>query len=194
MRLVCATGFLFFALSANVYAQASAQINNPLSSVREDFNESAVVARVNIRKTKLDGCDDYACEFKVVSTVMRVFKGNVRRGQSLTFSARCDKGFNYDNLRGDTIVFLTSFVNRRKGPFQILPDYFSIHQYSPGLVRKITIVARTPHKRRRLTAALPNISLPASRWRVFRMKLNRAASLGGSLLIARMTFEVEITQ
>jgi hypothetical protein len=96
--------------------------------------------------TKLDGCDDYACEFKVVSTVTRVFKGHVRRGQSLTFAARCDKGFNYGKLRGDAIVFLTSFVNRRKGPFQILPDYFSIYEYSSGLVRKITIVERAPHK------------------------------------------------
>jgi hypothetical protein len=168
MRLLCATGFLFFALIANVYAQASAQINNPLSSVREDFNESAVVARVNMLNTKLGGCDDDACEFKVVSTVTRVFKGNVRRGQSLTFAARCDKGFTYDKLRGDAIVFLTSFVNRRKGPFQILPDYFSIHEYSLGLVRKITIVSKAPHKRRRLTAAMPNKSLDRSGGSVFR--------------------------
>jgi hypothetical protein len=148
MKLVCATTFIILSLVGQASAQASAGINNPLSAVREDFNQSAVVARVDMLDTKLEGCDDYACEFKVVSRITRVFKGNVRRGQPLTFSARCDKGYSYERLRGDSIVFLTSFVNRKKGPFQILPDYFSIHDYSPGLVRKITIVAHGRHRTR----------------------------------------------
>jgi hypothetical protein len=137
---------LCFTLGGSASAQASAQINNPLSSVREDIKESSVVARVSILDTKLGACDDYACEFKVFSRVGEVYKGSVRSGQLLNFSARADKGFEYNKLHGDFVVFLTSFINRKKGPFQILPDYFSIHEYSQELVAKIRRISRTSHR------------------------------------------------
>ena len=127
---------------------ANAQITYPLASVREDFNEASVVARVNMTDTKLDGCDNYACEYTVVSDVTHVFKGNVKRGQVLRFGARSDKEVDYNKIRGDAIVFLTSFVNRQNGPFQILPSGFSINTYSTDLVAKIRRVIQTSRQRR----------------------------------------------
>ena len=130
---------------------AFAQINYPLASVREDFHEASIVARVNVTDTKLGGCDDYACEYTVIANVTHVYKGRVRRGQLLKFGARSDKEYDYNKIRGDRIAFLTSFVNRRKGPFQILPDGFSLYKYSPGLiakVRRVTYDARRVHRRR----------------------------------------------
>ena len=137
----------FLMLAGSAHAQASAQINNPLSSVREDFNEASVVARVNMLDTRLGGGDDYAFEFVVFCRVNQIYKGNLKSGRLLKFAARADKGFDHTKLRGDAIVFLTSFINRTKGPFQILPGYFSIHEYSQELVAKIRRVSRASHRR-----------------------------------------------
>ena len=144
--MILALAVLCFALIGSASAQASDQINNPISSVRKDVYESSVVARVSITDTRLGACDDYGCEFKVFCRVAEVYKGRVGRGQLLNFLARADKGFEYNKLRGDFVVFLTSFINRKKGPFQILPDYFSIHEYSPELVAKIRRVSPTAHR------------------------------------------------
>jgi len=128
---------------------AFAQIDFPLASVREAFNEASVVVRMNVTDTKLTGNDDgYAFGFIASGRVTQSFKGKFKPGQYLEFYVRADHGYNPAGMRGDKIAMLTSFVNRSDGPFQELPDGNSVNPYSPGLLRKVRIVWRDWHRRR----------------------------------------------
>jgi len=128
---------------------AFAQVNFPLVSVREAFHEASVVVWMNVTDTKLTGNDDgYAFGFIASGRVTQSFKGKFKPGQYLEFYVRADHGYDPAWMRGDKIAMLTSFVNRRDGPFQELPDGNSVDPYSPSLSRKVRIVWREWHHRR----------------------------------------------
>jgi hypothetical protein len=144
MKLISSALMLAFAGST------FAQTNYPLASVREDFHEASVVVRMNITNTKLTGNDDgYAFGFIASGRVTQSFKGKFKPGQYLEFYVRADHGYDPASMRGDKIAMLTSFVNRRDGPFQTLPDGNSVDSYSAGLLGKVRIVWREWHHSRR---------------------------------------------
>jgi hypothetical protein len=141
--------FFTFALLIACAASVCAQINYPLASVREDFHEASVVVRMNITDTKLTGNDDgYAYGLIASGRVTQSFKGKFKPGQQLEFYVRAEHGYDPTRLRGNQIAFLTSFVSRRNGPFQTLPDGNSVYSYSPGLLAKVRTVWRGSHLRR----------------------------------------------
>jgi hypothetical protein len=140
--------FFTVALLIAFAGSAFAQINYPLASVREDFHEASVVVRMNITDTKLTGNDDgYAYGFIASGQITEPFKGKFKPGQRFEFYVRAEHGFDHTRLRGDQIAFVTSFVNRRNGPFQTLPDGNSVHPYSRGLLAKVRTIWRESHRR-----------------------------------------------
>jgi hypothetical protein len=136
-----------FALLITFAELGFAQINYPLASVREDFHEASVFVRMTITDTKLTGNgDSYAYGFIASGRVTQSFKGKFKPGQHLEFYVRAEYGYNHTRMRGDQIAFLTSFVNRRNGPFQELPDGNSVNDYSSGLLAKVRTVWRDWHR------------------------------------------------
>ena len=143
--------FLTTILALFVFAgYAFAQLDYPLASVRSDFNDASVVVRIEITDTKLTGDDDgYAYGFIASGFVTQAFKGKFRSGQYLEFYVRADRGYDHTKMRGDRIAFLTSFVNRRDGPFQELPDGNSVFPYSQDVLNKVQKVSRETRKYRK---------------------------------------------
>jgi hypothetical protein len=140
--------FTFAILLASA-CSAFVQVNYPLASVRDDFREASVVVRMNITDTKLTGnSDGYAYEFIASGRVVQSFKGKFKLGQFLKFYVRAEHGYDHTRMHGDQIAFLTSFVNRRDGPFQELPDGNSVTPYSQGLLSKVQRVWRESHRSR----------------------------------------------
>jgi hypothetical protein len=136
------------ALLITFAGSALAQNNYPLASVREDFHEASVVVRVNITDTKLTGNDDgYYYGFIASGRITESLKGKFKAGQHLEFYVRAEQGYDHTRLRGDQIAFLTSFVNRRNGPFQTLPDGNSVDPYSPELLAKVRTTWRESQRR-----------------------------------------------
>ena len=141
--------FFTFAILIAFAGSACAQITYPLASVREDFQQASVVVRMTITDTKLTGNgDSYAYGFIASGRVTQSFKGKFKPGQHLEFYVREEHGYDHTRMRGDQIAFLTSFVNRRNGPFQELPDGNSVDDYSSGLLAKVRTVWRESHRRR----------------------------------------------
>jgi len=143
--------FFIFAILIAFAGPVCAQTNYPLASVREDFHEASVVVRMNITDTKLTGNDDgYVYGFIASGRVTQAFKGKFKPGQPVEFYMRADHGYDHSRMRGDRIAFLTSFVNRRNGPFQTLPDGNSVNGYSGELLAKVRTVWRESHRSRKV--------------------------------------------
>jgi hypothetical protein len=141
--------FFIFAMMIVFAGSVCAQITYPLASVRADFHEASVVVRMTITDTKLTGNgDSYAYGFIASGRVTQSFKGKFKPGHHLEFLVRAEHGYDHTRWRGDRIAFLTSFINRRNGPFQILPDGNSVYDYSPGLLAKVRTVWRESYRRR----------------------------------------------
>jgi hypothetical protein len=141
----------FFALSRATPAQ---DLDYPLSTMRADVKEASVVVRIDITDTKPTGDNDgYYYGFIASGRVVQSFKGKFKRGQPLEFFVRAENGFDHTCMRGDKIAFLTSFTDRKNGPFQELPSGNSTVTYTPELLAKVERVAsssrrwRTRHKR-----------------------------------------------
>jgi hypothetical protein len=159
MKLVAA----FFALSWTTPAQ---DLDYPLSTMRADIKEASVVVRINITDTKPTGDNDgYYYGFIASGRVVQSFKGKFKRGQSLEFFVRAENGFDHTCLRGDKIAFLTSFTDRKDGPFQVLPDGNSTFAYTPELLARVERVAslsRRWHIRRKKAPKYNNATQPTA--------------------------------
>jgi len=119
----------------------------PLVSVRGDFREASVVVRMNITETKITSTDSDYYYFIASGRVTTSFKGKFKAGQYLEFSVRAELGYAHTSMHGDQFAFLTSFVNRRNGPFQELPSGNSVTPYSQNLLLKVRTVRHEWHRR-----------------------------------------------
>jgi hypothetical protein len=150
IELIMKTSILTFAMVCFAWCgTVSAQDKYPLTTVRKDFNEASVAVRINIKDTKPTGkSDDYYYGFIASGQIIQSFKGNFTSGQSLGFYVRAENGYDHKHMRGDKIAFLTSFVDRRNGPFQELPSGNSVVRYSRELAAKVRRVALLSGRRR----------------------------------------------
>lgn len=137
MRLIF-TVLVLIACTGSVLADR----NVPLFSVRGDFREASVVVRMNITDTRITSSDTHNYYFTASGAVTASFKGKFKPGQALEFTVRAEHGYDHTSMRGDQIAFLTSFVNRRDGPFQHLPSGNSVVPYSQDLLLKVRTARR----------------------------------------------------
>jgi len=138
MKLVLTVAVLIACASV-----APAQNDYWLKTVRNDFREASVVVRMNVLDTKLtENKDEYAYGFIASGIVTASFKGKFKPGQRLEFYVRAEHGYIHTTMRGDKIAFLTSFVNRKDGPFQELPDGNTVTPYSKDLLTRVRKVWR----------------------------------------------------
>lgn len=78
----------------------------PLSYLRSDYRQVAVVVRIRVREAEIvktiGGYEDWHLTGEVVES----FKGKFRKGQTLDYYHGAEKGFRKELFLGDKIVFL----------------------------------------------------------------------------------------
>ncbi len=145
MKLIF-TSFVLLAFAGSVLLACPSSVladrNVPLFTVRGDFREASVVVRMNITDTKFTSSDTHYYYFTASGEITASFKGKFQPGEALEFTVRAEHGYDHTSMRGDQIAFLTSFVNRRDGPFQELPSGNSVIPYSQDLLLKVRTVRR----------------------------------------------------
>lgn len=132
---------------ATIFGETRRRIPS-VQTVRSDFREASVIVRMNITETKSTGREEHAHYFTAAGQVIESFKGKFKPGQHLEFNVRAEYGYHHTAMRGDQIAFLTSFVDRRNGPFQVLPSGNSVGPYSPELLATVRRVSREWHRSR----------------------------------------------
>ena len=77
-----------------------------LSYLRSDYRESAVVAHVRVTQAeivnRIPGYEDW----RLVCEIIEPFKGQFRKGQTLTFYHGAEAGFKQELFLGEKIIFL----------------------------------------------------------------------------------------
>lgn len=88
---------------------AAAQDDEPwpsLSYLRSDYRRVVAVAHVRAREAEIVKTIGGYEDWRIVGDVVEVFKGKLRKGQSVEFYHGAEKGFRKDLFLGDKIVFL----------------------------------------------------------------------------------------
>lgn len=78
----------------------------PLSYLRSDYLQVAVVAHVRVREAEIVKTIGGYEDWHLVGDVIEPFKGKFRKGQTLEFYHGAEKGFRKEIFLGDRIVFL----------------------------------------------------------------------------------------
>jgi len=122
-----------FSLTAS--AQESLD-DRPLSSLRGDYNQVGIVARVKVKEVKFAAPDVHPL-YLLRSEVIEPFKGKLRRGQVLEFYLAVEEGFDVNTRLGDWIVFLEGSSNTpdKKWGWFVLEN--SSLPYSKQIVAKL---------------------------------------------------------
>ncbi len=113
MRISSFAFLLLLALSVSAVAQDD---NWPsLSYLRHDYNQSKIVARVQVREAeivnRIPGYDDW----RLVCEIVEPFKGTLRKGQEFIFYHGAETGFKKETFLGDKLVFLIrNYVEKEK--------------------------------------------------------------------------------
>jgi len=86
--------------------------------LKNDFNQVAVVASVNLQDIKAVGSmgDKEAgyVRYLIRCQVIEPFKGDIKSNQALAYYSVAEKGYNPENYRGKRIVFLNSLFDKQK--------------------------------------------------------------------------------
>ena len=153
MKLLAKAFLLLLALAAAAMAQDD---NWPsLSYLRHDYNQSQIVARVTVREAeivnRIGGYEDW----RLVCDIVEPFKGGLRKGRGLIFYHGAEAGFKQETFLGDKIIFLIRNYHAKDKQWVYAVIENSTLPYNEDRGKKLRIVARTTHRKRR---AVPNRS------------------------------------
>ena len=104
-RIVILGVIAFLGAPLAVHAQDDEQWP-PLSYLRSDYRQVAVVARVQIREAEIVKTIGGYEDWHLTGEIVEVFKGTLRKGQTLEYYHGAEKGFRKELFLGDKIVFL----------------------------------------------------------------------------------------
>jgi len=86
--------------------------------LKNDFDQVAVVASVDVREVKAVGSmgDKEAgyVRYLIRCRVIEPFKGDIKGNQVLEYYSVAERGYNPENYRGKRIVFLNSLFDKQK--------------------------------------------------------------------------------
>lgn len=103
-KLLLAT-CLLITLSLSALGQ-NEPYTTPLSRLKGDYNQVAIVAHVKIKNIRF-AADDIHPLYVVDSEIVEPFKGRMRRGQQLEFYFHAEEGFDVNQLIGKRwVIFL----------------------------------------------------------------------------------------
>jgi hypothetical protein len=87
--------------------------------LKNDYNQVAVVASVDVRKVSaVDSIGDKEAgyvRYLIRCDVIEPFKGDIKSNQTIEYYSVAERGYNPENYRGKRIVFLNSLFDKEKG-------------------------------------------------------------------------------
>jgi hypothetical protein len=129
-----------------------------LSYLRHDYNQSKIVARVQVREAeivnRIGGYEDW----RLVCDIVEPFKGRVRKGQEFVFYHGAEAGFKKETFLGDKIIFLIrNYVEKEnKWVYAVIEN--STLPYNEDRGKKLRTIARSLRRRQRTALSVPTAS------------------------------------
>lgn len=148
MKLLSKTLLLLIVFSATAATQDDDNWPS-LSYLRRDYNQSKIVARVNVREAeivnRIGGYEDW----RLVGEVVEPFKGTLRKGQQQVFYHGAEAGFKKETFLGDKLIFLIrNYVEKeKKWVYAVIEN--STLPTNEDRLKKLRMIARSSHRKRR---------------------------------------------
>jgi len=109
--------------------------------LKNDFNQVAVVASVNLQDIKAVGSmgDKEAgyVRYLIRCQVIEPFKGDIKSNQALAYYSVAEKGYDPEDYRGNKIVFLSNLFDKHKGGWFLNELENSSRPASKAIIKKM---------------------------------------------------------
>ena len=114
----------------------------PLSYLRSDYKEVAVVAHVRIKQAEITNRVGGYENWSIKAEVIEPFKGKFRKGDVIDYVHGAEAGFKKEYFTGEKIVFLLAERDRdRKLHYVVLEN--STLSHTPDRIRKLRLIKRS---------------------------------------------------
>jgi|SRR6185369_8688101 len=114
----------------------------PLSYLRSDYKEVAVVAHVRIQQAEITNRVGGYENWSIKAEVIEPFKGKFRKGDVIDYVHGAEAGFKKEYFTGEKIVFLLAEHDRdRKLHYVVLEN--STLSHTPDRIRKLRLIKRS---------------------------------------------------
>ena len=147
-RILSGSLLLLLLLPAAAAAQADQQWP-PLSYLRSDYRDSAIVAHVRVTAAevvnRIVGLEDW----RVVCEVIEPFKGNARKGERLVYYHGAEAGFRKELFLGEKIIFLHRNFHDQEKQWVYAAIENSTLAYNQDRVRKLRIIKQSAQRKLR---------------------------------------------
>ena len=147
-RILLGSLLLLLLLPVAAAAQADQQWP-PLSYLRSDYRDSAIVAHVRVTEAevvnRIAGLEDW----RVVCEIIEPFKGKARKGERLVYYHGAEAGFKREIFLGEKIIFLHRNFHDKEKQWVYAAIENSTLSYNQDRVRKLRIIKQSAQRKPR---------------------------------------------
>ena len=147
-RILSGSLLLLLLLPVAAAAQADQQWP-PLSYLRSDYRDSAIVAHVRVTAAevvnRIVGLEDW----RVVCEVIEPLKGKARKGERLVYYHGAEAGFRKELFLGEKIIFLHRNFHDKEQQWVYAAIENSTLAYNQDRVRKLRIIKQSAQRKPR---------------------------------------------
>ena len=119
----------------------------PLSYLRSDYKEVAVVLHVRAERAEITGRIGGYENWRINAVVLESFKGKFKKGDVIEYVHGAEAGFKQEWFTGEKIVFLLAERDQnRKLIYAVLEN--STLPYTPDRIRKLRSIKRSSRTKR----------------------------------------------
>ena len=120
----------------------------PLSYLRNDYREVAVVLHVRVERAEISGRIGGYENWRINAVVLESLKGRFKKGDAIEYVHGAEAGFKQEWFIGEKIVFLLAERDQnRKLVYSVLEN--STLPHTPDRIRKLRNIKRSSAKRPR---------------------------------------------
>lgn len=147
MRLLLKTFVVLLAVPFAVLAQDDENWP-PLSYLRSDYKEVAVVLHVRIERAEITGRIGGYENWRINAVVLESFKGKFKKGDAIEYVHGAEAGFKQEYFTGEKIVFLLAERDQdRKLYYAVLEN--STLSYTKDRIDKLRSIRKSSGRRPR---------------------------------------------
>jgi hypothetical protein len=138
---VCMIVCAFVLFCGNAFAQDDDSWP-PLSYLRGDYKDVAVVLHIRIQKAEITGRIGGYENWKINAVVLESFKGKFKKGESIEYFHGAEAGFKQEYFTGEKIVFLLE-DREPKPEFRYTVLENSTLSHTADRVKKLRLIRRS---------------------------------------------------
>jgi hypothetical protein len=112
----------------------------PLSYLRSDYKEVAVVAHIRIKQAEITNHIIGYENWRVRAEVIEPFKGKFKKGDAIEYVHGAEAGFKKEHFTGEKIVFLLAEREGDRKYYAVLEN--STLPYKEATVKKLRVIRR----------------------------------------------------